>query len=80
MMMNFQSVISGQNQTKQSRDSFFREFDGAMKLADRHEDSPQFHQHVARMEEHGSAAGIDANEIAYRRQTLLYSLTQGKRR
>ena len=79
-MMNLQSVISGQNQVKQARDSFFREFDGAMKLANRREDGPQFQQHVARMEEHGNAAGIAANEIAYRRQTLLYSLTQGNRR
>jgi len=79
--MNLQSVISGQtNQVKQARDLFFREFDGAMKLANRREDGPQFQQHVARMEEFGNAAGVAANEIAYRRQTLLYSLTQGARR
>ncbi|HKY63529.1 MAG TPA: hypothetical protein VJR29_08930 [bacterium] len=77
--MNLQNVISGQsNSTKQARDLFFREFDGAMKLANRREDGPQFQQHVSRMEEFGQAAGIAANEIAYRRSTLLYSLSQGR--
>ncbi|HKX11816.1 MAG TPA: hypothetical protein VJP40_01595 [bacterium] len=51
-----------------------------MRLADRSEAGPQFQEHLSRMEEFGSVAGINANEIAYRRSTLLYSLTQGTRR
>lgn len=79
--MNLQSIISGNNsEARGARDSYFEAFDSAMRLADRREAGPQFQEHLTRMEEFGSAAGIHANEIAYRRSTLLYSLTRGTRR
>ena len=78
--LSLKAIISGEgSEAREARDLYFREFDVAMELANRREDGPRFEQHVSRMEEFGNSAGVAANEIAYRRQTLLYNLTRGRR-
>lgn len=72
--------LNGKNYSGvKARDLYFREFDAAMKFANRQENSPQFQNHLSLLERYGNEAGLPASEIAYRKQTLLYNLTQGVR-
>lgn len=58
------------------RQLYFREFDAAMRLATLHIDDPSFEWHLFHMEKYALQAGISAGEIAHRKKTLLWTLSQ----
>ena len=68
---------SKQSQVSQNpRQMFFREFDAALRLASNQIDDPSYEWHVSHMEQFGQKAGVSAGEIAQRKKTLAWTLSQ----
>jgi len=69
-------TTKNQDRSLKPRQRFYREFDLALHLASRSEDSTTFSSQLERIETLGREAGLPLTEIAARKKTLLWAKSQ----